>query len=341
MKQYLLPETGRFYKANLHCHTTVSDGKYTPEQVKELYTSHGYSVVAYTDHDVMISHDELNDDGFLALHGYEIESSQWDVQPPKARKTCHLCLIALDPDDMTQVCWHRSKYMIGHGAEYRDRVRFDESLPDFERAYTPERVNEIIRAAKEHGYFVTYNHPVWSLENYQDYIRYEGMDAMEICNYSCYVSGYTEYNGKIYDDMLRAGKRIFCIGADDNHNARPAESKRFDSCGAFTVIKAENLDYRAITGALSRGDFYASQGPEIRELWFEDGKLSVRTSAAERIVMTTGTRKLRSVTREAGQTLRSASFEVDRDDGYVRITVEDKRGLHADSRAYFTDELAF
>ena len=34
---YLLPEKGNFYKANLHCHTVVSDGALTPEQVKEAY----------------------------------------------------------------------------------------------------------------------------------------------------------------------------------------------------------------------------------------------------------------------------------------------------------------
>ena len=27
MRKYLLPETGNFYKSNLHCHTTMSDGK--------------------------------------------------------------------------------------------------------------------------------------------------------------------------------------------------------------------------------------------------------------------------------------------------------------------------
>ena len=37
MKKYLLPEGGKFYKANLHCHTTVSDGKMTPEEIKKYY----------------------------------------------------------------------------------------------------------------------------------------------------------------------------------------------------------------------------------------------------------------------------------------------------------------
>ena len=61
MKKYLIPENGQFYKANFHCHTTVSDGRLTPEEVKALYKEHGYSVIAFTDHDVYIPHPERND----------------------------------------------------------------------------------------------------------------------------------------------------------------------------------------------------------------------------------------------------------------------------------------
>ena len=35
MIRELLPEAGHFYKANLHCHSTMSDGKLTPEQLRE------------------------------------------------------------------------------------------------------------------------------------------------------------------------------------------------------------------------------------------------------------------------------------------------------------------
>ena len=40
-KIYLLPNTPK-YKANLHCHTTFSDGAFTPEKIKEIYKAHGY-----------------------------------------------------------------------------------------------------------------------------------------------------------------------------------------------------------------------------------------------------------------------------------------------------------
>ena len=50
MKRYLLPQDGQFYKANLHCHTVISDGHLTPAEVKEAYVAQGYAVVAFTDH---------------------------------------------------------------------------------------------------------------------------------------------------------------------------------------------------------------------------------------------------------------------------------------------------
>ena len=48
-----------YYKANLHCHSTLSDGSCTPEELKEIYKKHGYSIIAYTDHDVFISHKSI------------------------------------------------------------------------------------------------------------------------------------------------------------------------------------------------------------------------------------------------------------------------------------------
>ena len=71
MKKYLFGESGNFYKANLHCHTNWSDGSWTPEQVKQYYKDHGYSVVAYTDHDALIPHQDLKDGDFVYfVHSY-------------------------------------------------------------------------------------------------------------------------------------------------------------------------------------------------------------------------------------------------------------------------------
>lgn len=327
MKKYLLPETGHFYKANLHCHTSVSDGTYTPEEIKEKYMARGYSVVAYTDHDVLIGHTDLNDDKFLALHGYEMEMNEEGKQWRDA-KTCHLCLIALEQDNLTQVCYHRSKYLFHNAENYRDVVCFDENEPDFERHHTHECVNEIIKKGRDNGFFVTYNHPTWSMEDYSDYMGYEGMNAMEIYNHgSVALYGYDEYNEKEYDHMLRAGKMIYCIAADDNHGD-------IDSFGGYVMIKAQALDYKSVTDALVSGSFYSSTGPEIYSLWVEDGKLNIDCSDAKHIVFQTDTRNIQKFEAPDGGAINKGSFELNPLDKYVRVTVTDFNGDHANTNAY-------
>lgn len=98
MKKYLLAQNGNFYKANLHTHTTLSDGENTPEQVKKMYKEEGYSVLAYTDHNDFYNHNDLSDPDFLVLNGCEPGVDEPMVHPDRGRKvkTCHFCVIALD-----------------------------------------------------------------------------------------------------------------------------------------------------------------------------------------------------------------------------------------------------
>ena len=66
MKRHLLPER-TYYKANLHAHSTVSDGGLTPLELKERYKAHGYSILAYTDHELLVDHSDLADPDFLPI----------------------------------------------------------------------------------------------------------------------------------------------------------------------------------------------------------------------------------------------------------------------------------
>ncbi len=341
MRKYLLPENGSFYKANLHCHTNLSDGKLSPETMKGAYMAHGYSIIAYTDHDILIPHHDLTDSRFLALTGMELEVSEpaeIAIHENRTKKTCHMCLIALDPDNVTTICYHREKYMVGNGRNMRDRLTIDESKPDYVRVYSVEGVSEMMKMGRDAGFFVTYNHPGWSHETFEQYGHYEGMHAMEICNYSCYMKGFADYNPKVYDEILRTGKRIFCIGADDNHNGHPLTDPLCDSFGAYTMIKAEALEYRAVTAALMAGSFYASQGPEIFDLWYEDGYVHITCSPARKIYMATGKRRSLAKIANRGETITEASFPIETDCRYIRLAVEDTEGRCANTNAYFLDE---
>ena len=59
MKKYLLPHNTKFYKANIHAHSTVSDGALTPAELKQAYKEHGYSILSITDHFKLADHSEL------------------------------------------------------------------------------------------------------------------------------------------------------------------------------------------------------------------------------------------------------------------------------------------
>lgn len=335
MKKFLLPESGNYYKANLHSHSTVSDGARTPEELKALYKSKGYSIVAYTDHNVLIPHHELTDETFLALSGTEL-----DVNNAEKTKTCHICYISIDPKNENTPLWHRgNKYLFGNAINYVDKVKFDESKPDYEREYSSLGISEMMRIGRDEGYFVTYNHPTWSYQDYSDYMGYDGMHAFEIVNGSCQTIGFHEYNPRVYDDILFGGKRLYCIASDDNHNKHPDDSMRSDSGHGFTVIKAKDLNYETITTALLDGHFYASEGPSIFDLYCEDGKLHVTTSDAVKIIFSCPRRHEKILFAEGGRLLNEGVFEIPESFLYFRITVIDKEGRHAITNAYFPEDI--
>ena len=97
MVKHLLPPV-TYYKASLHTHSTVSDGKLTPEEARDAYKAQGYSILALTDHSVMVGHQDLNQPDFLMLTGVEIDIDDRDNPNPTLRgRERHFCLIAKDP----------------------------------------------------------------------------------------------------------------------------------------------------------------------------------------------------------------------------------------------------
>lgn len=163
------------------------------------------------------------------------------------------------------------------------------------------------------------------------------MHAMEIFNYGCSISGHHTYVPNIYDDMLRTGKRIFAVAADDNHNKYSQDNPKFDSFGGFTMIKADELTYSSVMDALFKGNFYASQGPEIYSLYIENNKIHIHCSDSKMIVLSTNRRSPQSVLAPKCESINKAEFTLDREDVYIRITIKDAVGKYANTNAYFTE----
>ena len=74
----ILPSGLNSYRLALHIHSTLSDGKFTPEQLKNMYMAQGFSAVAFTDHRICIPHTELTDKNFVALTSVELDFHRKD-----------------------------------------------------------------------------------------------------------------------------------------------------------------------------------------------------------------------------------------------------------------------
>ena len=336
---YLISPLKKQYKANLHCHSVFSDGKRTPNELKEMYKSHGYSILSITDHEAPKSHSYLNDDEFLTITGYETyvrpnAECRYDAYD----KEIHINLFARNPENETIICYNPKycKYVTDEQKEKFKKIGSQKT-----REYSAEYINELIKTAKENGYIAAYNHPWWSMEDEADILAYEGFFSMEMCNYSSYLIGRLEYNAALYDKMLTLGKRIFCHSTDDNHNFHPDNSPQCDSFGGFTMIMPDSFTYDSVINAMETGEMYSSMGPLFKEVSMVGNKIHIECSGVERIMVFTGSKKPKSKFAEANETITSADFEIDDRAKFVRVSIVDKYGKFADTRGFFREELEF
>ena len=298
------------YKANLHCHTTISDGKLSPEEIKSIYQSKGYQIVAFTDHDTFITHNDLTDDTFLAINGFEVAINQTStIKHSSHLKTYHFNALATRP--------HQQDVP---------------SLPVM--AYDDiKEINAYIDRLNKTGFLVCYNHPWWSLQTFNDYAYLEGIFAMEIYNHNCQVEdGFCGYNPQVYDEMLRNNQRIFALSTDDNHNAHPVTSPYYDAFGGWVMISSLSLVYEDVISALTAGDFYATQGPDIYLIAIEDNHLIIECSPCKEIKVYTEGRKCYTL---FGENLTKATFKLEEFTTYFRVNITDRNKNEANSNGYF------
>ena len=329
---------GDLYKANLHTHTTVSDGKMTPAEIKSAYLEMGYSIVAFTDHDLIVPHGELRDESFLPITGCEIALEEPSVGSKKGRRRAyHFNLYAKEEQRTEFAVFSADDVTLPHMWDYVPEKMREQRFP---REYSVEGANALITRTNADGFLVSYNHPVWSLHSFEDYGALRGLWGVELYNSAAWQMGYLD-TPRPLEDLLRRGSRPFPIAADDVH--------RSGHCfGGWVTVASPSLEYGAVMRALERGDFYASSGPEIFEISFEDGILTVLSSPIVAAYLTTERRYTKARVCRRNAVVQEMKFDLssylsdsegEEERAYFRLTLRDARGNFAWSRAYFADEL--
>lgn len=342
MKKYVLPNDMTWYRANMHCHTVISDGHFTPEQIKDEYKKMGYSIVAYSDHELIRDHSDLSDDSFLAITSSEFSvddtSSSFDTPNGeetdiwRKTKVFHFGVYAKDPHNTFHPATDNTLFDRWWRSQGRDIGVID--CDGYHREYTVESVNEMIRRLNEAGFLVSLNHPNWSLNDMNDYLSIKGLWALEILNYATERETGAEYCPYIYDHMVRKGNyNLYCVMGDDNHNR---EGNLDQSFGGSTFIGAGELSYEAVIGALERGEFYCASGknpPRIYSLYVEDNTIKIDCSPATDVFVTGLGRSFRHCPAQ-GEKITHAEFALDPKDVMFRVTVRDEYGNNAHTHYY-------
>ncbi len=187
----LLDNQGRrWWKGNLHTHTTRSDGLKTPEEVTALYRAKDYDFLALTDHWTLS--DERAENGLLLLAGCE-----YDVGGTAREGVFHI---------------------VGAGMSAPPALRKGPGL-------TPQKIIDGINAA---GGLAILAHPAWSLNRVGDVLGLTGLAGVEIYNtVSGTPWNARPYSGAFVDQMAVEGALLPCMAADDAHFYQGDETRSY------------------------------------------------------------------------------------------------------------------
>ncbi len=294
---------GKWFKGNLHLHSTISDGNLDPVPTVEVYRKAGYDFTALTDHiggfwdkekkvykPLVYPLDEMNKPGFLVIPAIEYDTN-------RNGETIHFVTV---------------------GPGYDQRLEDNEDL------------SKAMKKWWDAGAFSFMAHPHWSLDATTVLEDMSYLPAVEVFNYATALEEGLRGNSQMHwDRLLRKSRPTLGVATDDSH--RPGH----DSCGGWVMVKSEALTADAIVSSLRSGHFYFSAGPTLENVNFDqDGILHVSCSPVATIRALSGVGKVAQVRAKSGKTITEAAIKWDwKNAPFVRVECTDEKGQTAWSQA--------
>lgn len=308
---------GRFYRGNLHAHSTVSDGALPLERVVEIYRQQGYDFVSVTDHfkDVLADTTPYRTGDFTTIIGAELHA----------------------PGLANGQKWH----MLGIG------------LPlDFAPLSEGETGQQLAQRAVNSGAFLGLAHPAHYGATAADLLSIECAHGIEVYNQIAGTLNDRAWSWSQADEVLTAGRRVSLFGGDDSHfDISPWQRERGVSAldndyqdpypSGFNVwvwVRAEALDPSALVDALKAGDYYTSQGPRFLDITLSSDRSFVDiVTTPVRSLFVSG-KPFAAAQQKFGYQFTHTRFPIDDFRGsYVVITAIDEHGMRAWSNPIWLD----
>lgn len=285
---------GRFWRGNLHTHSTLSDGMLTPQEVCTLYQQAGYDFLSLTDH-------------FMEHYGYPLT----DTSPYRTAEFTTILGAELHTG-FTELghLWH----ILAVGLP----SNFAPNLPN-------ETGPQIAKRALDAGSFVAAAHPAWYGLTEGDIRSLGDIHAVEVFNATSIDHNDRPDGWYILDLLLMRGCRYTACATDDAHFT----DRRHDALRGWVQVKSEVLEPSALLEALKAGAYYSSTGPQLFDIDLLPGdKIRIRCTPADRIFVT-GYAAQSVHIHGNGLTDVELSLKTVQNSPYLRITVRDSKGGRA------------
>ncbi len=296
---------GKFYRGNLHMHSTRSDGTRSPEQVVDDYRSRGYDFISLTDHFLPASRFRKEDPEFIGVTDVRQFDSADFVTIPGAE----IHGPAMENGEL----WH----FVANGLPM--------DFPD----WTPEESGiDIAKRAVDAGAFVSLAHPYWNAVSETDALAAASVvHSVEIYNHASEVGVRRGYGLHQAEVLLAKGHRLSLNATDDAHFKHPV-STFMDGFGGWVQVKAASLTADALVCALKAGQFYASQGPEFRKVEIINDTIRITCSPVQQVVVSGLGAKYQRF-HDVSMIEAEAKLPARETTPYLRITIVDADGRSA------------
>ena len=215
MQQDAFAAPGRFFRGNLHTHSTRSDGALDPGEVCRRYAEAGYDFISLTDH-------------FHGRFGYPIT----DTRDFRTNRFTTIPGAELHVDRMGNgELWH----MVAVGLPF-DFAPPD--APDHAPEDSRESAADFAARARAAGAFVALAHPEWFGMTVDDARAIEAAHAVEVYNHGSEVDCDRGRGFHVLDALLTEGRRLTGCATDDAHFKGP------DHFGGWVMVKARRTTPR-------------------------------------------------------------------------------------------------
>jgi hypothetical protein len=282
---------GEWLRGNLHTHTTASDGIRSPQAVVDHYATEGYDFLGITDHGTLTDPSKLDPRGMTLIPSQEISLGRTE-----AGTTFHIVAIGI-----------------------KNRLKHK----DFDLEGDPQRA---IEDTHNQGALAILAHPYWSGLDKEDMLRLTNYDGVEIYNSNCEVyNGFGDSRPHV-DAILSAGRRTLIFATDDHHGT-PEPMKKPDSAISWISVKAER-DPASILASIKAGLFYASNGPKIKRITFEEDSIIAETSPVTSIGFVSTPSRGTKYWAD-GKPLTLAAYKPRKNETYIRVEATDENGRTA------------